>query len=109
MRPLWEKIYGKYEDRCGCRTRGLSSCKGASCTFMKRLSYYHILCGGVLKYWEAIKGKSRQQMKVVRVITSDERRLVGVLINKSRFKQAPPARPSRTPAEWSETNGTPWG
>jgi hypothetical protein len=89
----WNRVYDMSKDRCSCKQCEMP----ATCELKKRMQTHHILTGSVLPFWRSIKeqmlsyakkhgdldeddGEGEWGVKVVRVETSDDRRLVGISI-----------------------------
>jgi hypothetical protein len=94
---MWKHVYELSKDKCSCKV-----CDDRStCELKKRTRAYHILTGSVLPFWRTIKSYMLSQeedldeedqftIKVVRVETKDNRRLVGILIpneNADKIKE----------------------
>jgi len=93
----WKAVYELSKDKCACKV-----CDDpATCELKKRTRAYHILTGSVLPFWNTIKSYMQAHeehldaeegfaIKVVRVETRDNRRLVGILIpneNAAKLKE----------------------
>lgn len=59
-------------------------CEGLPETVIKEL---HLIAGAVLPLWQRLKTTQDAQLKVVRVVTEDNRRIVGVRVPSNRVQQ----------------------